>query len=66
MDDWTLNTAQMTWMLQHHNQIKEAYAADDMEWLRHWEQAADYTRVFGNMTWDEAYDRYECMLEGDT
>ena len=30
-DDWTLNTEQMIFMLQHHNPIEAAYEADDME-----------------------------------
>lgn len=65
MDDWTLSDTQMEWMLQHINQIDEAFAADDLEWLRHLADASDYKRKFGEMSFDEAYDRYECTLEWD-
>ncbi len=64
-DDWTLNTDQMIFMLQHHNQIEAAYTAEDMEFLRELSVSAAYRAVFGDMGFDEAYDRYECMLEAE-
>lgn len=62
-DEWTLNTDQMVFMLQHHNPIVAAYEADDLDYLRELANSDDYKAVFGNMSFDEAYDRYECTLE---
>lgn len=65
-DDWTLTTEQMTWMKQHHNLIEDAFEAEDMETLRKIAKSVSYKRAFGDMSFDEAFDRYECTLEGDT
>lgn len=65
-DNWTLNAGQMTWMMHHHNLIEDAYAAEDMEVLRKIAESVSYKRAFGDMSFDEAYDRYECMLEDAT
>jgi hypothetical protein len=62
-DDWTLSADQMIFMLQHHNSIEVAYDADDMEALRELAASDAYKAVFGTMSFDEAYDRYEDMLE---
>jgi hypothetical protein len=62
-DDWTLNARQMLFMLQHHNPIETAYAEDDMEFLRLLAKSEGYLAAFGDMLWDEAYGRYECMVE---
>jgi hypothetical protein len=61
-DDWTLNADQMLFMLQHHNPIEAAYVNDDLDFLRQLATSEAYIAAFGEMTWDEAYDRYECML----
>ncbi|MEO8396499.1 MAG: hypothetical protein ABI700_26130 [Chloroflexota bacterium] len=62
-DDWTLNADQMIFMLQHHNLIEAAYEADDLEALRKLADSDEYKAIFGAMSFDEAYDRYEGMLE---
>ncbi len=62
-DEWTLNADQMVFMLQHHNPITAAYEADDLDFLRELADSQAYKSVFGMMSFDEAYDRYECMLE---
>lgn len=62
-NDWMLNATQMLFMLQHHNPIETAYADDDMEFLRSLSKTEAYLVAFGDMPWDEAYDRYECMLD---
>lgn len=64
-DDWTLTDDQLTWMLQHQQEIDAAYLAEDMDWLRTLERTADYQRVFGDMNFDEAIDRWECMGDED-
>lgn len=68
-DDWLLDADQMIFMLQHHNAIEAAYESDDLDSLRELAGTDAYKAVFGVMSFDEAYDRYECMLEaerGDT
>lgn len=62
-DDWTLNADQMIFMLQHHNPIEAAYKENQMDYLRELADSITYKVVFGNISFDEAYDRYECMLE---
>lgn len=60
-EDWTLTTDQMIFMLQHHNAVESAYRVDDMAFLRKLEASSQFKRLFGNMSWDEAYDGYEEM-----
>ena len=62
---WILNADQMTFMLQHHNAIETAYAANDIDFLRELAKSDAYRKLFGEMGWDEAYDRYETMLEDE-
>jgi hypothetical protein len=61
-DDWTLNTDQMIFMLQYHNPVEAAYASDDVAYLRQLESSDEYKALFDQMSWDEAYDRYEESL----
>lgn len=61
--EWILNTNQAIFMLTHHNAIETAYANEDMKALRKIAASKEYRKLFGKMTWDEAYDRYETMLE---
>jgi hypothetical protein len=61
--EWVLSSDQMIFMLQYHNAVETAYADDDMEFLRQLAESDDYQTVFGAMSWDEAYDRYETMIE---
>ena len=61
---WILNADQMTFMLQHHNVIEAAYSSNDLDFLCELAASEPYLAVFGHMGWDEAYDRYETLLEG--
>ena len=61
-ETWTLNSEQMIFMLQHHNFVENAYAEDNMTVLRELEASETYKTAFGEMSWDEAYDRYESFL----
>lgn len=58
-DEWALEGDQLAFMLQHHDQIEAAYASDDMSVLDELEASPEYRALFGDMPWDEAYDRYE-------
>jgi hypothetical protein len=64
-DDWALTADQMLFMFQHHNPIETAYASDDMDFLRELATSEAYRVAFGDMPWDEAYDRYKCMVEDE-
>jgi hypothetical protein len=64
-DDWTLTTNQMIFMLRYHNPVEAAYTADDMDYLRKLAASDEIRAVFGAMSWDEAFDRYEEMLVKD-
>ena len=63
-DSWSLDADQMIFMLQHHNPIEDAYERNDMDFLTQLEQSDEYIAAFGDMGWDEAYDRYETMIDG--
>jgi hypothetical protein len=52
----------MIFMLQHHNPIETAYASDDLEFLHELAKSEAYVAAFDDMLWDEAYDRYECVM----
>lgn len=58
-EDWALQGAQLAFMLQHQDDIEAAYASDDMARLDVLEGSPEYKALFGDMPWDEAYDRFE-------
>lgn len=62
-DEWTLTPSQMLFLMQNHNTIEAAFAADDLEFLHQFAASDEFIQLFGNMGFDEAYDRYETMLE---
>src|SRR5262245_36558153 len=59
---WTLTAAQIAFMLVYHNAIEEAFAKDNLDSLREMAASSDFKSVFGEMSFDEAYDRYETVL----
>jgi hypothetical protein len=68
-DDWSLTTDQMIFMLEHHNAIETADDEDDDTFFEQLINSIEFRALFGDMTFDEAFDRYETMLEagrGDT
>ena len=62
-DEWTLTPRQMLFMMQHHNFIEAAFEQDNLNTLRELAQSDEFVTLFGDMSFDEAYDRYECTLE---
>jgi hypothetical protein len=58
-DDWALEGAQLAFMLQHRDQIEAAYDSDDVTALDIFADSEEYRALFGDMPWDEAYDRFE-------
>lgn len=61
-EEWALNPDQMLFMLQHHNAIEAAFANDDTAWVAEFMATSEYRALFGEMGFDEAYDRYETTL----
>jgi predicted nucleic acid-binding Zn-ribbon protein len=62
-DEWTLDVDQMVFMLQHHNAIEAAYDDENMEFLRDLADSDEYKSIFGDTSFDEAYDRYETICK---
>jgi hypothetical protein len=62
-DDWTLNPEQVLFLMQNHNAIERAFEQDNLEFLRSFAAKEEFLVLFGDMGFDEAYDRYETMLE---
>jgi hypothetical protein len=58
-DAWELNPTQVAFMNRHLATIQDAYEHDDMNFLRALEATDEYRQLFGRMSWDEAWDRYE-------
>lgn len=61
-DDWSLTSAQVFFMLQNHNPIEIAFAEGDLNYLRDMVSSPEFQGIFGDMGFDEAYDRYEEFL----
>lgn len=64
-DEWSLTTDQMIFMMQHHNLIEQAFEDDDMDSLRTLAASEAFKLIFHDISFDEAYDRYESMLEDE-
>lgn len=64
-NDWILTAEQFVWMLQHEKEIDIAYDAEQMQPLRDLMHSSEFKRVFGDMGFDEAYDRFEEMVMSD-
>lgn len=58
-NDWTLTPQQKAYMDEHTAEIEAAYANEDMATLNRLYGSMRYRMAFGDMSWDEAYDRYE-------
>jgi hypothetical protein len=63
--DWSLTPEQMLFLMQNHNALETAFAEDNLEFLRMFASSEAFVNFFGSMGFDEAYDRYETMLESD-
>jgi hypothetical protein len=66
MSDYQLTSAQMAFMREHHEIIERAYDADrrgqrreSLDMIQELTSSLAYQNLFGDMTWDDAIDRYE-------
>lgn len=64
-DDWNLTDDQMFFLMQRYNSIHLAYENGGVEYLDRLEHSTEYRMLFGNMSLDEALDRYECTMEDE-
>lgn len=62
-DYWALTPQQMLFLMQNHNAIEAAYMNDNVAFLRRFADTPEFRATFGRMGFDEAYDRYETMLD---
>ncbi|MEP6987376.1 MAG: hypothetical protein ABI970_17355 [Chloroflexota bacterium] len=62
-NEWTLTSHQMLFLMQNQNAIEKAYADSNLDFLRQFAESKVFKDLFGDMGFDEAYDRYESTLE---
>lgn len=62
-DDFTLTVDQMIFMMNAINAIEQAEADDDKQFFIDLKESAEYQRLFGQMSIDQAIDRFELTLE---
>ena len=56
-----LSATQMGYLMNHHNVINHAFDTNDMDTLHAIAESDEFGTVFGDMSFDEAWDRYESM-----
>ena len=61
-NEWTLSPQQMLFLMQNHNVLEKAYLDSDLDFLRQFAESKAFKDLFGDMGFDEAYDRYETTL----
>lgn len=64
-DDWTLTAAQMAFMINVEAAAELAYQNDDNAFFDSIVETEEWKEIFGDMSWDAAYDRYEEMQKGE-
>ena len=62
-DDFTLSVEQMVFMLNAISAIEQAEAEGDKQFFIDLKESAEYKFLFGNMSIDQALDRYELTLD---
>ena len=60
-DDFSLNSAQMVFMMNCEAAIEKAEAEDDAQFFYDLADSPEYKALFGDMSIDQALDRYELM-----
>ncbi|MGB1286856.1 MAG: hypothetical protein ACPG7F_10015 [Aggregatilineales bacterium] len=61
-DNFILDAAQMTFMLNIDAAAEQADKAGDYDFFDELVASTDWENLFGEMSWDQAYDRYEIMI----
>ncbi|MCI0712695.1 MAG: hypothetical protein L0154_21245 [Chloroflexi bacterium] len=61
-DEFTLNAAQMVFMINIDAAAEQADQADDYDFFDNLVKSEEWKSLFDDMSWDQAYDRYEIMI----
>ena len=61
-DDFSLNAAQMEFMLRIHNAAEVADAAENYEFFDGVVASEEWKNLFAEMSWDQTWHRYEIMI----
>ena len=61
-DDFTLNAAQMMFMINVDAAAEKADKEEDYQFFGDLTASDEWKRLFKDMSWDQAYDRYEIMI----
>lgn len=61
-DEFSLNAAQMAFMINIEPAAERADHADDYDFFDRLVASDEWQHLFGAMSWDQAFDRYEVML----
>ncbi len=62
-DDFTLTVDQMIFMMNAINAIEQAEAEGDKQFFIDLKESLEYKTLFGEMSIDQAIDRYELMTD---
>lgn len=62
-DDFGLTTEQMVFMINIHPAAEKADKADNFAFFDTLVASDEWQSLFDNMSWDQAYDRYEIVQE---
>jgi hypothetical protein len=61
-DEFSLNAAQMEFMLRIHNAAEAADTSEDYDFFDAIVSSQEWKNLFGEMSWDQVWDRYEIMV----
>ncbi len=60
-DEFRLTAAQLAFMINAENAMRKAEAENDIQFFRDLAASDEYRALFGEMSIDQAIDRYELM-----
>jgi len=62
-DDFRLTAEQMVFMINIETAAEQADEADDYTFFDSLVASQEWQTCFGKMSWDQAFDRYEIMID---
>jgi GTP1/Obg family GTP-binding protein len=65
MDNWTLTEDQLRFMVIWYPSLRNIDNTFFKEFVDIIDNSDAYKQLFGDMPWDEAYDRFDCWLDGE-
>jgi hypothetical protein len=61
--DWALTDEQFQYFKLYQQMIEDAFKEDNMEGLRAFAEGESFLAKFGDMGFDEAYDRFQDIVD---